>query len=58
MNKRRTKSANVTADFNDETHGHTLGHFVADPETYGANKEWVVLKPVPVMAEDEVEDLD
>ena len=26
----------------------TLGHFVADREQYGADKEWVLLKEIPV----------
>ena len=45
VNKRRTKSENITVEFSNETEGTTWGHFVADTQTYGANKGWVVLKP-------------
>ena len=42
INKRRIKSENVCVDFKDGR-----GMFVADAETYGADKLWVVLKPIP-----------
>ena len=31
----------------------TWGHFVAAAETYGANKTWVLLKPIPIDLEEE-----
>ena len=34
VNKRRTKSENVTAEFNDAKYGLTFGHFCASQETY------------------------
>ena len=48
INKRRTKSENVSVAFNDETYGETRGMFVAEAETYGADKLWCLLKPIPV----------
>ena len=33
--------------------GDTDGHIVADPETYGANKLWCVLKPIPIELDDD-----
>ena len=48
VNRRRTKQENVTVEFVDETHGMTWGHFLADPKTYGADKEWIVLKEIPI----------
>ena len=33
-------------EFNDETHGETRGLMVA--ETYGADRLWCLLKPIPV----------
>ena len=41
------------AEFCDEKEGTTWGHFVASPETYGINKEWVVLKAVPIELSDD-----
>ena len=48
VNKRRTKTENVAAEFVDEVYGTTWGHFIADPETYGLDKEWVLLEVVPI----------
>ena len=48
MSKRRTKLENVCVAFNDETFGETRGMFVADAQTYGADKLWCVLKPIPI----------
>ena len=45
--KRRTKSENVSVEF-DEEQGKTNGRMVAEAQTYGADKLWVVLKPIPV----------
>eukprot|EP00966_Prymnesium_polylepis_P333320 7388792-Prymnesium_polylepis.1 len=53
VNKRRTKSENVSVEFNDETYGETRGTFVAEPDTYGADKLWVLLIPIEL---DEDED--
>ena len=52
VNKKRTKSENVCVHFNDETYGETYGMFVADPNTYGADKEWCLLKPIPIALDD------
>ena len=48
VNKRRTKSENVSVAFNDATHGETRGMFIADAESYGADKLWVLLKGIPI----------
>ena len=48
INKRRTKTDNVQVEFSDETYGQTTSLMVADGATYGADKLWVVLKPIPV----------
>ena len=48
VNKRRTKSENVSVEFDDDTYGETRGMFVAAAETYGTDKLWVVLKPIPI----------
>ena len=37
----------------DETHGTTWGHWVASADTYGADRKWVLLKPVPIELDDE-----
>ena len=34
--------------FTDATHGETRGMIVADPNTYGADKLWCMLKPIPI----------
>ena len=39
INRRRTKQENVTVEFSDEIYGKTWGNFLADPATYGADKE-------------------
>ena len=52
VNKRRTKSENVSVAFYDETYsyvtqyGETCGMIVADPDTYGADRLWCMLKPI------------
>ena len=48
VNRRRTKSENVSVEFDDDTYGETRGMFVAAAETYGTDKLWVVLKPIPI----------
>ena len=48
VNRRRTKSENVSAIFNNPTEGETRGVLVADPSTYGAEKLWVLVRQVPV----------
>ena len=53
VNKRKTIQDNVTAEFTDETHGTTWGHWVASADTYGADRKWVLLKPVPIELDDE-----
>ena len=48
VNKRRTKMENVSVEFKDDTYGVTRGTFVAEADTYGADKFWVVLNPIPI----------
>ena len=48
VNKRRTKTENVSVRFISEEEGETRGTFVADAETYGVDKLWVALEPIPV----------
>ena len=48
INKRRTKSENVSVKFNDAKYGETRGKIVAAAETYGINKLWVMLEPIPI----------
>ena len=48
VNRRRTKSENVSVAFNDTTHGETRGMLIADAESYGAEKLWVLLKGIPI----------
>ena len=52
-NKRRTKMENVSVEFKDDTYGVTRGTFVAEADTYGADKFWVVLKPIPIDLEED-----
>ena len=35
-------------EFKDEVYGETRGMFVADADTYGADKEWCLLKPIAI----------
>jgi len=53
VNKRRTKMENVSVEFKDDTYGVTRGTFVAEADTYGADKLWVVLKPIPIELEED-----
>ena len=48
VNKRRTKSENVLVQFINPDEGETEGLLVAEQETYGVDKLWVVLKTVPI----------
>ena len=52
INRRRTKSENVSVQFNVATEGETTSVMVADAETYGAHRLWVLLKPIPVSVDD------
>ena len=56
INKRRTKSENVCVSFNNETFGETHGMFVADDETYGADRLWCLLRAIPIDLDDEDDD--
>ena len=47
VNRRRTVSENVSVEFSEEM-GETTSVMVADKETYGADKLWVLLKPIPI----------
>ena len=53
VNKRKTKQDNVSAEFHDKADGKTWGHFLASEDTYGANRTWVLLKPIPIDLEPE-----
>ena len=48
VNRRRTKTENVSARFFTEEEGETLGMFLADADSYGPERLWVLLTPVPV----------
>ena len=51
VNKKRTKQENVCVAFDDGD-----GMFLADAESYGADKLWCLLKPIPIeLDEDEAE---
>ena len=39
--------------FNDETFGETRGMFVADEETYGADRLWCLLCAIPIELDDD-----
>ena len=54
INKCRTKMENVSVEFKDDTYGVMRGTFVAEADTYGADKLWlwVVLKPIPIELEE------
>lgn len=56
INRRRTRSENVSVEFNDETDGETRGLMVADAETYGADRLWCMLKPIPIELDDDDDD--
>ena len=43
---------------NDTTHGETRGMFIADAESYGAEKLWVLLKGIPIELDGDDEDGD
>ena len=58
VNRRRTKSENVSVAFNDTTQGETRGMFIADAESYGAEKLWVLLKGIPIELDGDDEDGD
>ena len=51
VNKRRTKQENVCVAFEDGN-----GMFLADAESYGADKLWCLLKPIPIELDDDSED--
>ena len=53
INKRRTKSENVCVAFKDPTFGETRGMFVADADTYGADRLWSLLRAIPIELDDD-----
>lgn len=57
INRRRTKNENVSVEY-DEEQGKTLGLMVADAETYGSQKLWVLLKPIPIELDSDSPPLD
>ena len=42
------ENVSVVVESKDDTYGVTRGTFVAEADTYGADKFWVVLKPIPI----------
>ena len=48
VNNRRKKSENVSVAFKDDMYGETVGKFVAEANTYGADKQWVLLAPISI----------
>ena len=56
INKRRTVTENVCVAFSDETYGETTGQFVADKETYGAERLWCLLRQIPVPLDEDSDD--
>ena len=52
VNKRRTKQDNITAEFDDAEEGRTWGHWCASADNYGADRQWVLLKPIPLDLDD------
>ena len=45
---RRTKTDNVLVQFISPDDGETTGILIADAETYGVDKLWVVLRTIPI----------
>ena len=43
----------MSVELKDDTYGVTRGTFVAEADTYGADKFWVVLKPIPIDLEED-----
>ena len=48
VNRRRTKSENVSVEFVSAEEGVTRGMFVADAACYGADRLWVLVQPIPI----------
>ena len=47
---------NVTAEFCDPKDSKTWGHWIADANTYGTDRLWVLIKPIPIdLDEDDAE---
>ena len=44
--------------FNDTIHGETRGMFIADAESYGAKRFWVLLKGIPIELDGDDEDAE
>ena len=55
MNKRRTKQENVCVAFSDAEYGDTHGMFLADENSYGADRLWCLLKPIPIVLEPDLQ---
>ena len=53
INRRRSKSENVAVQFSNETEGETQSLMIADANTYGADRLWVVLRPLPIEVDDD-----
>ena len=53
VNRRRTKTENVSVTFMSADEGETRRVFVADAETYGVNKLWVALRTIPIDVDDD-----
>ena len=52
INRRRTVSENISVEFHSTEEGETRGLFVADADTYGTHKLWVLVRPIPVTLDD------
>ena len=48
VNRRRTRSENVSVEFMSAEEGETRGMFIAEAETYGAERLWVLVEPIPI----------
>ena len=48
----------LSVAFNDTMHGETCGMFIADAESYGAEKLWVLLKGIPIELDGDDEDAE
>lgn len=58
VNRRRTKTENVSVRFVSPEDGETRGVFVASAQTYGADKLWVLVSQVPISVGTDTESED
>ena len=55
VNRRKTVSENVSVAYKDEGGQVTRGLMCAEAQTYGADRLWVVLKPIAIELESDME---